>query len=158
MSSSTRFARTAERAQTDDKVIKQGDDGDSLYLVADGRLRVFRTLGDGKNVPLASLNEGAVVGEMAVINLGRRTATVRTETPLYYLEFRREGLFRLQRLYPRTASQLFLNVAQILGQRLAVADKMLVGLRARLRNASRYPGGTAGNATRGSLSAADRSA
>ena len=56
-------------------VVKQGDPGDSLFLVAGGELRVFIQTPDGeKNV--ARLFENTLFGEMALITGQPRTASV----------------------------------------------------------------------------------
>jgi Cyclic nucleotide-binding domain len=57
-------------------LVEQGDPGDELYLLFDGLLAVEI---DGRTV--AELGPGAVVGEVALLEGGRRTATLRAVTP-----------------------------------------------------------------------------
>jgi hypothetical protein len=54
---------------------EQGDAGEDIYLLLDGVLSVWV---DGKEI--AELGPGAVVGERAVLESGRRTATLRAVT------------------------------------------------------------------------------
>lgn len=56
---------------------KQGDVGDELYLVLDGVVSV-----DVDGNALAELGPGAVVGERALLEGGRRTSTVTAQSPL----------------------------------------------------------------------------
>lgn len=56
---------------------RQGDHGDELYLLLDGVVRVDV---DGK--ALAELGPGAVLGERALLEDGRRTSTITALTPL----------------------------------------------------------------------------
>jgi hypothetical protein len=56
-------------------LVEQGDPGDELYLLFDGLLAVEI---DGRTV--TELGPGAVVGELAVLAGGRRTATLRAVT------------------------------------------------------------------------------
>ena len=56
-------------------LMEQGEPGDEMFLVLDGRLAVEV---DGK--PVAEIGPGAIVGERARIEDGRRTATVRALT------------------------------------------------------------------------------
>jgi NTE family protein/lysophospholipid hydrolase len=56
-------------------LFKQGDVGDSLYVVMSGRLRVVAASADGERV-LAELGAGETVGEMAVLSGEPRSATV----------------------------------------------------------------------------------
>ena len=54
----------------------QGDAPDGLYVVLSGRLQVMREDGDGAE-PLRELGRGAVLGELALLSGGARTAGVR---------------------------------------------------------------------------------
>lgn len=56
-------------------LFRQGDPGDSLYIVVTGRLRVT-TRSNGEETVLAELGAGETVGEMAVISGEPRSATV----------------------------------------------------------------------------------
>jgi hypothetical protein len=66
--------KTLERGAT---LVEQGAPGDALFLLLDGVLSVEV---DGRL--LAELGPGAVVGERAVLEAGRRTATLRAVTPI----------------------------------------------------------------------------
>lgn len=57
-------------------VVKQGDAGSSLYLVAGGELRVVAQAEDGATRELARLHEGSLFGEMALMTRQPRTASV----------------------------------------------------------------------------------
>jgi signal transduction histidine kinase len=52
-------------------IIRKGDEGDAVFIIADGRVRVH----DGNHV-LARLNPGQVFGEYALIDLRTRSASV----------------------------------------------------------------------------------
>jgi CRP-like cAMP-binding protein len=56
-------------------LVAQGEAGDELYLLFDGVLAVEQ---DGRQV--AEVGPGAIVGEMALLKGGRRTATLRAVT------------------------------------------------------------------------------
>jgi hypothetical protein len=56
-------------------LVKQGDHGDEVFLLFDGVLSVEQ---DGK--PLVQVGPGAILGEMALLEGGRRTATLRAVT------------------------------------------------------------------------------
>jgi hypothetical protein len=59
----------------DQVIIREGQEGDTLYLVLEGQLEVF-TERDDRRVRLALLNRGQIVGEMAVLQQAPRTASV----------------------------------------------------------------------------------
>jgi hypothetical protein len=64
------------RLRTGATLVAQGDPGNELYLLFDGLLAVEI---DGRTV--TELGPGAVVGEVALLDGGRRTATLRAVTP-----------------------------------------------------------------------------
>jgi len=80
-----RLARglTPVGAAAGEPFIREGEDGDTAYLIADGTLDVSHA---GR--PLAELGRGDLVGEIALLRGGPRTATVvpRGEAKLYELE------------------------------------------------------------------------
>lgn len=59
------------------KLIEQGQPGEALYLILDGMLEV-----DVDGEPVAELGPGALVGERAILETGRATATVTARTPV----------------------------------------------------------------------------
>lgn len=63
-------------------LFREGDTGDSLYLIVSGRVRAVLMAEDGREVILAYLGPGEIVGEMALFNPDeRRTATVVAAEP-----------------------------------------------------------------------------
>lgn len=57
-------------------IFRQGDVGDSMYVVQEGQVEVFVER-DGKEVRLRVLGQGESVGEMAIFAREVRSATVR---------------------------------------------------------------------------------
>lgn len=57
-------------------IIRQGDKGDSIYVVQDGQVEVVKEV-DGVYLQLAVLGKGDIFGEMAVFDHEVRMATVR---------------------------------------------------------------------------------
>jgi hypothetical protein len=64
------------RLQAGRTLVEQGDQGQEMFLLFDGVLRVEV---DGQ--PVAEVGPGAILGEMALLQEGRRTATLRALTP-----------------------------------------------------------------------------
>lgn len=65
-----------------ESLCKQGDSGDSLYVLAEGKLSINVKKGSFSfSKKVAELGPGAIVGEMALINREKRTATVTCEEP-----------------------------------------------------------------------------
>jgi CRP-like cAMP-binding protein len=82
-------------------ILRQGDRGDSLYMLTSGRVRAFVKDPQGKQSPLADLDEGAFFGEMSVLTGRPRTATIVAVTPCELLELDRNTLDGIVAQHPR---------------------------------------------------------
>ena len=71
-------------------------------------------------VPLNRHGRGDVLGDVGLFR-GEPTANVDCESEVRALRFDQENLGRLQRRYPRTASKLLRNLAEVLAERLNAA-------------------------------------
>ena len=56
-------------------IVRQGEIGDRMYIIQEGRVRVTRSSGD-RETQLAELRAGDFFGEMAIIDKEVRSATV----------------------------------------------------------------------------------
>jgi CRP-like cAMP-binding protein len=75
-------------------VCREGQAGQSCFIVVRGSIDVFKTLGAGDRV-LATLGPGAMVGQMALVDRAPRSASVRARTDTIALELSREVFERL---------------------------------------------------------------
>lgn len=105
---------THERGQ---HVVRQGEVGDQMYVIIDGKAEV-RVHVNGQERMVRELGRGDVFGEMGLIRSHQRTADVIATEPLEVLTVNERALARVQRRYPRTAAQLYRNLARILSDRL----------------------------------------
>lgn len=71
-----------------EKVIEEGDSGDSIFIVKSGQARVLAHI-LGKEIELAILSEGDVFGEVAFLTGRPRTASVVAKGPLTVIEISR---------------------------------------------------------------------
>jgi CRP-like cAMP-binding protein len=60
-----------------ERLVVQGQDGDSLFVLAEGELEVVLRRDGGEDVVVDTLGKGAVVGEMSLLTGAPRSATVR---------------------------------------------------------------------------------
>ncbi|HOK45205.1 MAG TPA: cyclic nucleotide-binding domain-containing protein, partial [Bryobacteraceae bacterium] len=70
-------------------LFREGEEGDSCYLIREGRLDIYKGSGQGR-VKLASLGPGALVGEMSLLYGQPRSADAVAAEPTMLLGFRRE--------------------------------------------------------------------
>jgi len=88
-------AMVAHRLPDGAMVIREGEIGASFFLVAGGSVQVYRADIHGREIQLATLHEGSLFGEMALIQSSPRTASVRVIGEADLLEVTREGLASL---------------------------------------------------------------
>jgi len=75
-------------------IVRQGEEGDCMYVVQEGRLRVFVER-DGEEVLLREPAEDeTVIGEMALLGKDVRSATVRARGAARVLTIDRKGFLR----------------------------------------------------------------
>ena len=86
-------------------VVRQGEQGDAFFVVADGTLVVTREVG-GETLELARLDEGHFFGEMALLSDAPRSATVTCETPVELFELDRALLEHLAADHPSVQAAL----------------------------------------------------
>ena len=82
-----------------DDIVRQGESGDSMYVIARGTVEVLRE-GDGDTHMMALLCAGGFFGEIALLADTTRTATVRAATPCTLLRLRRGNLEKLMEMSP----------------------------------------------------------
>ena len=62
-------------------IVNEGDSTDGLYIVRDGRVKVFVSDEDGHEVVLGTHGPGEYFGELALLDAGPRSASVITLEP-----------------------------------------------------------------------------
>lgn len=98
--------------------------GDSAYVIRQGAVKVHVELEDGRDVIVAILGPGEVVGEMSVIDREVRSGSVVTleDTVVFWID--RDALQTCLRTMP----QLALNMNEVLSRRLRVANERIKAL------------------------------
>jgi CRP-like cAMP-binding protein len=86
-------------------VMRQGDTGDSLFLVASGQLRVFVDTPQGPR-DVANLFENTLFGEMALITGQPRTASVAAVGEADVIEVRKSALLQIMLSVPSVRDAL----------------------------------------------------
>ncbi len=98
-------------------IIREGDAGKNLYLLRVGRVRVFRTAGQGE-VELMTLAAPSFFGEMSILEEMPRSASVQAVTPVAMLVLPRAYFEMLADQFPVQYARVATNVARDLSARL----------------------------------------
>jgi CRP-like cAMP-binding protein len=86
-------------------IFREGDPGDSFYLVRNGFGKVSRQKG-GEEFVINYLKGGTYFGEMAIIGNEPRTAGVMAVTRMEVVQFRREDFLEILERYPGVAAKV----------------------------------------------------
>lgn len=100
-------------------VVRRGQAGDSLYLLAEGVLEVRVADADGAEFAAARLYPGAVFGEMSLLTGQPRSATVLAATEAAVFELRKSDLDPLLRARPALLDTLSAIMAERQASNLA---------------------------------------
>ncbi len=68
-----------------DVIVHEGEMGQDAYIVAEGRVGVYRSVDGRRSEKVATLGAGHVIGHLALTDDGGRSATVRAMQPTYLL-------------------------------------------------------------------------
>lgn len=114
------------RVSTGDTVFREGDGAArEMYVVLEGEMEVTKRSRRGRDTRVAILGPGDWFGEMSVIDLQTRSATVRALAPSRLIRFTAEDMDSLYRYDLKSYALIVLNIARDLSRRLRVTDGLL---------------------------------
>ena len=103
---------TQRRVPAGTSVVREGDPGDTLYVLSEGSLRVTVDDGNGGATEVGRLQPGAVFGEMAFLLNRRRSATVWADADAAILVLPAHAWKHLSIRIPNTTKRLERIIAQ----------------------------------------------
>jgi CRP-like cAMP-binding protein len=83
------------RLEPETVFLREGENAETFYMLARGRVRIYKSDPMGRPVQLAQLGEGSILGEMALLTASPRTASVSTIEESDLLEFSKRDLTRI---------------------------------------------------------------
>ncbi|MEK7707982.1 MAG: cyclic nucleotide-binding domain-containing protein [Verrucomicrobiota bacterium] len=105
-------------------VVKQGEQGDTMYLILEGELRVRLVVG-GKETILATLGPGEFFGDMALFDRGPRSADVVANVDSTMLKISASDFAKLTEEAPDLAAPFLLAASKTLAARIRADNKRL---------------------------------
>lgn len=108
-------------------ILKEGEPGDKLYLLWEGQVDVLKTTLYGESYVTASLQDSyhCSFGEMALIDRGTRSATIRAKTPCRALSLSYEDFQRFCRSDPSVGLELLMSISATLVRNLRAENENL---------------------------------
>lgn len=98
----------------DEILFYKGDEGDSLFVILEGRVKVVTNDEDGNEIALNKVSAGEVVGEMSLLDHEPRSAGVVALEKTSTMELKREDFMEILKGHP----DLALSVIRSLSKRL----------------------------------------
>ena len=115
-----------QRVAPGDTIFREGDStAREMYVVLDGEMEVSRRSRRGRDMRIAILGPNDCFGEMSMIDMQARSATVRAVAPSRLLKVTSEDMDALYRADLKSYTLIVLNIARDLSRRLRVTDGIL---------------------------------
>ena len=123
----------SRRVRKNQAIFLQGDPGDELFVVLDGRIKICCESLMGREITLCYLNDGGFFGEMALLDGEPRSATAVAESPGHLLVLRRPDFQSFLRDAPGAAVSLLAFLSQRLRRaNTKIQDLALLTVKERL--------------------------
>ena len=116
------------RAEPAMEVIREGDGGDFMLMLVEGKVEVLKR--DRWNTPqlLATVEAGRTLGEMSMIDGEARFATCVAAEPTLIAVLHRESLARITVEQPLLGAKILMELVLMLSQRLRATSQRLLSV------------------------------
>jgi CRP/FNR family transcriptional regulator, cyclic AMP receptor protein len=112
-------------------VVAEGEPGRSMYIVHSGELAVSKRLDSGRVLQMSRLAPGDFFGEMTLIEMQNRSATVVAESPTMLYELTAQKLYACYKTDIHAYVMVMQNISRELCRRLRRADNRIAELQMR---------------------------
>jgi CRP/FNR family transcriptional regulator, cyclic AMP receptor protein len=93
-------------------LFSEGDEGDHLYVIVEGKLKLGTSSGDGRENLLSVLGPGEMFGELSLFDPGPRTATATAVTDVRLLSLGHDKVIPWVTQHPQVALDLLGRLSQ----------------------------------------------
>jgi CRP-like cAMP-binding protein len=106
-------------------VFCEGEMGAGMYLIWEGRVRIYTLSSASEEIELARLGRGDFFGEIALLDDGPRTATAVATEPTRLLGLMKPDLLDFLDRHPNGGIKIILRLSQVLAARLRHTNEEL---------------------------------
>lgn len=107
-------------------IFNEGELGRTMYVLRSGEVEVSRKSSRGRRVPIVRLGEGETFGEMTLVELQPRSATVTVKKKARCYSLTNMDLYHLYREDNYAYVIVMQNICRMLSRRLRKADSRIV--------------------------------
>lgn len=109
-------------------VMREGETARDMFVVLGGELEVVKKTPSGSEARFAMLGPGDWVGEMSILDVMPRSASVRALAPSMLVVISAGDLDKLYRRDVQSYAMVVMNIARELSRRLRVADGIVANV------------------------------
>lgn len=113
------------RIEPGQEICKQGEAGRAMFLVRHGEVVVCRDNEEGRRLKMIRLGSGEFFGEMTLIDIQKRSATVVAEKPSLLFSLGNRDLYKLYQEDVAGYVMVLQNLCRELSRRLRVTNQRL---------------------------------
>lgn len=95
-----------------ESLFHEGDEGDRLYIVTEGKVKLSHASDDGRESLIAVLGPGEILGELTLFDLGARSSTVTAIAPSRFLSLSHKDMMSYIESHPSMAISMLKQLAQ----------------------------------------------
>ncbi len=123
---------SAKHAGKDEFIINEGDEGDTLFILKSGSVRILKkTLADEMYTVVDLKNPGNIFlffGELALLDNDKRSASIQAKEDCDLYIVRRDDFNRLGDKYPHIALPITREISKVLASRLRRSNQDTITL------------------------------
>lgn len=108
-----------------DILFREGDPGDTMYILTRGRVRIFKSLSIGVDKTLAVVGPGEIFGEISLTDGGPRSASAEVLLDSVALSVSRDDLDRVAGITGALGVKLYRRLAETVSMRLRATNDLL---------------------------------
>lgn len=119
------------KIKKNETLIEEGNTGDELFFILSGKISILKKTLQSEKYTVASLDadeRGIAVGELAMIDSDKRSATVVAETDCEYMVINRENFIKFGDENPEAGLQMTRVIAGRLSSQLRKANTDVITL------------------------------
>jgi CRP/FNR family transcriptional regulator, cyclic AMP receptor protein len=110
-----------------DFIIHEHDSGNRIYFITEGQVEVLKDVpgSPGKQQQIALLQEGDSFGEMELIDIQKRAASIRTLSNTVTLSLSNSDMFSIYQTNVQAFAMIVMNMAREISRRLRDMDAIV---------------------------------
>ena len=112
--------------EKDKYIFKEGEIQDSMFFIVEGSVIVLKKAEDGNNEQLAAFTAPQVIGEMALIAPGNRSASIMSTTPVSVIRFGCASFEKIIKKRPDLAINILRKAGNTVCTRLKKANQTYI--------------------------------